>query len=128
MILSRYLLLSVMVAVGAAAQPLDIVAAASSSSSTLVSSHRHRILEHRQGRRVEFQQRLEHVRRQLEHSPTNERLLRKATAYQRKVDSLSEELNERQLEHLIARDEWLDEQQQKTQSSRRLRGRRDDVY
>ena len=152
MILSRSLLLALIAPLcWVSAQPLEGLASASTTSSTeasqtelrrlqddtteaavpsssLVSSDRHRILEHRQGRRDEFQQRLDEVRQQLERSPANDRLLRKAIAYQRKVESLSEELNDPQLEHLLAREEWFVEQQNTQASSRRLRGRRRQDY
>ena len=64
-----------------------------------------RILSHREDRKVEFHQRLENIREQLQDAPGDWKLQRKATAYERKLESLGEELSERQLEHLVARDE-----------------------
>jgi hypothetical protein len=64
-----------------------------------------RILSHRQDRKLEFQQRLDDIRDQLHDAPGDWRLQRKATAYERKLESLSEELSEQQLWHLVARDE-----------------------
>jgi hypothetical protein len=64
-----------------------------------------RLLAHRQDRKLEFQQRLADIRDQLHDTPGDTRLQRKATAYERKLESLSEELSERQLDHRVAREE-----------------------
>lgn len=64
-----------------------------------------RLLAHRQDRRVEYQHRLDSIRDQLEETPSDERLQRKAIAYEKKLASLSETLDERQLEHLVNREE-----------------------
>lgn len=71
-------------------------------------SWKERLLAHREDRRIEFEQRLDGVREKPSMSPGDERLQRKATACERKLESLSEELDDRQLEHLVAREELLD--------------------
>jgi len=72
-------------------------------------SLRQRMLEHRQGREVLYRQRLDDIREQLKGDPNNDRLLRKENAYKRKLDSWSEELEERKLEHFLIRQEFLEE-------------------
>lgn len=79
--------------------------------------NRQRLLEHRQDRRLAFQERLEEAKEQLLIDPSDARLTRKVAAYERKLEELSEELSDRQLEHLMAREEFL-EQEKRDQSLR----------
>ena len=79
--------------------------------------NRQRLLEHRQDRRLAFQERLEEAKEQLLIDPSDARLTRKVAAYERKLEELSEELSDRQLEHIMAREEFL-EQEKRDQSLR----------
>jgi len=66
-----------------------------------------RLLANREDRRVEFQHRLDDIHHQLHETPQDERLQRKAVAYEKKLESLNDALDQRQLDHLMAQEELL---------------------
>ena len=77
-------------------------------------------LAQRRDRRHEFEQRLRDIRWKLLSNPDNDRLKKKAQAYEKKIKELwSEELNERQhLEHWLAGQEKLDRDTSDTETDR----------